>query len=299
VPPVSALPTVSSSGPPCLVHEPLPSGVLGSVLAPVPPGSALPTVSSSGSPCLVHEPLPSGVLGYVLAPVSPVSAIPTVFSPSEVGGPVLSPLASPFHPMSSLPDIVGGAPFPPGWGPVLTRFKAWCPQSTVAFSELFPSLGAARNFPELLATATRLAVFDSDLERASRVGTAVVANLLPQARVTIGGHLDVLRTRGLQPILEAAQLAASPRALNSNALQTVDPASPFFDRLRCLATHSNRALYPPEYRPNCGVGVQLRPEWQAPKAALAAHFLKLHAKENMVILQRDLFAAYCQRHSRL
>jgi hypothetical protein len=114
----------------------------------------------------------------------------------------------------------------------------------------------------------------------------------------MGGHLDRLQTEGLQPVLLAAQQLAAPRALNASALKFVDPESPFFSRMHQLATHANRALYPHGYVANCGRGVRMRPAWQAPRSTLAAHFLKLHAKGNVLIFPRDVFAAYCARHNR-
>jgi hypothetical protein len=41
----------------------------------------------------------------------------------------------------------------------------------------------------------------------------------------------------------------------------------------------------------------MRPKWQALQLALVAHFLKPHAKGNVVIFPRDISADYCYRHS--
>jgi hypothetical protein len=108
-----------------------------------------------------------------------------------------------------------------------------------------------------------------------------------------------LPTAGLHAILLEAQSALNPSSLNPSALRHINPESPFFERMRCLATHSNHALYPAGYQGNCGVGVRMRPPRQAPLPALAAHFLKLHAKGRVVIFPRDVFSAYCQSHSRM
>jgi hypothetical protein len=164
--------------------------------------------------------------------------------------------------------------------------------------DLFPTLGVAQGFQQLLTVARRLAVFESDMVLARTAGATAVAALLSPARATMARHLTALQNDGLQRVLETAQRSTAPRTVGLSALSLLEHTSPHWERLHRLATHANVALYPADYNPNCGRGVRMRPADQAPPLTLAAHFLKLHAKGNVLIFPRDVFTAYCSRHHR-